>query len=109
MNFFKSIFFDDPLPSNNLHSIAQNNGVDPNQDWERDHSPRPNYSTGAWSFEGLICNDEFESELKKETAVIWEVASYAIKDLLDSLEVSVSMAHDKRLSSSGVVKMEEER
>ncbi|KAM0985756.1 hypothetical protein ACFX13_013219 [Malus domestica] len=30
MNFFKSVFFGDPLPSDDLHPKAQNDGVDQN-------------------------------------------------------------------------------
>ncbi|KAM2657037.1 hypothetical protein EV1_012450 [Malus domestica] len=110
MDFFKSVFSDDPLPSDDLHPDAQNDGGHPNPDWEPDRSPRPNYGAGAWSFGGLITTlattsesviqnyrrdlEEFGSGLKKETAVIREVASRAVKGLPGSLEVGASVAQE---------------
>ncbi|KAM1923593.1 hypothetical protein ACFX15_021478 [Malus domestica] len=112
MNFFNSVFSDEPLPSDDPHYDAPNDGVDPNpeSDPEPELSSRPNSGTGAWSFGGLITTlatksgsvmknyrrdlEEFGSELKKETAVIREVASRAVKDLPGSLEVGASVAQE---------------
>ncbi|XP_068332150.1 uncharacterized protein [Pyrus communis] len=110
MDFFKSVFSDEPLPSDDLHPDSQNDGVDPNPDWEPDRSPRLNYGAGAWSFGGLITTlatksesviqnyrrdlKEFGSGLKKETAVIREVASRAVNNLPGSLEVGASVAQE---------------
>ncbi|XP_068325684.1 protein DOS2-like [Pyrus communis] len=112
MNFFNSVFSDEPLHSDDPHYDAPNDGVDPNpvSDPEPELSPRPNSGTGAWSFGGLITTlatksgsvmknyrrdlEEFGSELKKETAVIREVASRAVKDLPGSLEVGASVAQE---------------
>ncbi|KAB2625539.1 ureidoglycolate hydrolase-like [Pyrus ussuriensis x Pyrus communis] len=51
MDFFKSVFSDDPLLFDDLHPDAQNDDFDPNSDWEPDRNPCSNYGTGAWSFE----------------------------------------------------------
>lgn len=105
MNFFKSVFADDPEPASDPpHSAAH---PDPGDD-EPDHrNPNPN---AAWSFGGLIKTlasksesviesyrrdiEEFGTGLKKETAVIRDVASRAVKDLPASLEVGASVAQD---------------
>ncbi|XP_050373139.1 protein DOS2 [Argentina anserina] len=91
MDFFKSVFSDDDDDSTSLPQ------PDPN-------SP----TTGAWSFGGLMTTLATKSEsvlqtyrrdlaelgsgLKKETAVIREVASRAVKELPASLEVGASVA-----------------
>lgn len=109
MDFFKSVFSDDPLSSDDSHSDTQNDD-DPNPVPESDHSPPPNSGTGAWSFGGLITTlaaksesviqnyrrdfEEFGSGLKEETAVIRQVASRAVKDLPASLEVGASVAQE---------------
>ncbi|XP_059459646.1 uncharacterized protein LOC132189125 [Corylus avellana] len=97
MDFFKSAFSDDPHPS------------DPHNNEAADPNPDPN-PTGAWSFGGLIKTiasrsesvilnyrrdlEEFGSGLKKETAVIREVASRAVEDLPGSFEVGASVAQE---------------
>lgn len=101
MNFFKSVFSDDPESS------------DPPADSEPDVSP--DASSGTWNFGGLIKTladksesvigsyrkdfEEFGSGLKKETAVIRSVASRAVND---SLEIGASVAQEK-LESVGQV------
>jgi hypothetical protein len=95
MDFFKSVLSDDSHPS------------DPHNNEDPDPSPNPN---GAWSFGGLIKTiasrsesviqtyrrdlEEFGSGLKKETAVIREVASRAVEDLPGSFEASASVAQE---------------
>lgn len=105
MNFFKSVFADDPEPASDPpHSAAH---PDPGDDEPNHRNPNPN---AAWSFGGLIKTlasksesviesyrrdiAEFGTGLKKETAVIRDVASRAVKDLPASLEVGASVAQD---------------
>lgn len=105
MNFFKSVFADDPEPASDPpHSAAH---PDPGDDEPNHRNPNPN---AAWSFGGLIKTlasksesviesyrrdiEEFGTGLKKETAVIRDVASRAVKDLPASLEVGASVAQD---------------
>ncbi|XP_039156035.1 uncharacterized protein LOC104414932 [Eucalyptus grandis] len=73
-------------------------------------SPPPAAAAGAWSFGGLIKTlatrsesviesyrrdlEEFGSGLRKETAVIREAASRAVKDLPTSLEAGASVAQE---------------
>ncbi|XP_052206383.1 uncharacterized protein LOC127810853 [Diospyros lotus] len=92
MDFFKSVFSDDPEPPSSPPK-------------SQDHpNPNPSMSaiTNAWSFGGLIKTiasksesvidtyrrdlEEFGSGLRKETAAIGEVASRAVKDLPRSFE-----------------------
>lgn len=95
MDFFKSVLSDDPHPS------------DPHNDDAPDPNPNP---TGAWSFGELIKTiasksesaiqtyrrdlEEFGSGLKKETAVIRQVASRAVEDLPGSFEAGASVAQE---------------
>lgn len=105
MNFFKSVFADDPEPASDPpHSAVH---PDPGDDEPNHRNPNPN---AAWSFGGLIKTlasksesviesyrrdiEEFGTGLKKETAVIRDVASRAVKDLPASLEVGASVAQD---------------
>uniref|UniRef100_A0A2N9IUB3 BSD domain-containing protein n=1 Tax=Fagus sylvatica TaxID=28930 RepID=A0A2N9IUB3_FAGSY len=97
MDFFKSVFSDDPDP------------LQPQNDDDSEPNPDPN-SNDTWSFGGLIKTiasrsestiqnykrelEEFGSGLKKETAVIREVASRAVKDLPGSLDVGASVAQE---------------
>ncbi|XP_030508226.2 protein DOS2 [Cannabis sativa] len=106
MDFFKSVFADEPSSSS-----------EPSSHPEDDHKYRhqsdaddSNDSNNAWSFGGLIKTlatksesvihnyrrdlEEFGSELKKETSVIREVASRAVKDLPTSFEVGASVAQE---------------
>ncbi|KAM5569206.1 protein DOS2 [Rosa sericea] len=107
MDFFKSVFSDDPDPSDDdSNSLTQNDAVAASYDPEQ--SPQPNSGTGAWSFGGLMTTlatrsesvlqtyrrdlAELGSGLKKETAVIREVASRAVKALPAKLDVGASVA-----------------
>ncbi|KAL5541715.1 hypothetical protein UlMin_009425 [Ulmus minor] len=110
MDFFKSVFADD-LPESDDSGEPQNveNGDDLVPEPEED--PIPNSDSGkVWSFGGLLKTlatksesviqtyrhdlEEFGSGLKKETAVIREVASRAVKDLPESLEAGAAVAQD---------------
>ncbi|KAB1214150.1 BSD domain-containing protein 1 [Morella rubra] len=89
MYFLKSVFADDPRPSDSSMPPLQP---------RNDDAPDPNPS-GAWSVGGLIKTlardlEEFGSGLKKETGVIREVASRAVLGLPASLEVGASVAHE---------------
>ncbi|KAI3728147.1 hypothetical protein L6452_16777 [Arctium lappa] len=108
MNFFQSVFSDDPEPqSQNPESIPQN----------------PSASipaiASAWTFgSGLMKTlasksesvietyrrdlEEFSSGIKKETAVIREAAARAVKDLPTSLEAGAGLAQES-LESVGQV------
>ncbi|KAM3755308.1 hypothetical protein ACB098_02G031100 [Castanea mollissima] len=101
MDFFKSVFSEDPDPP--LNDDAPEPNPDPNPD------PDPN-STAIWSFGGLIKTiasksesviqtyrrdiEEFGSGLKKETSVIREVASRAVMDFPASLDAGASVAQE---------------
>ncbi|KAJ7954998.1 BSD domain-containing protein 1 [Quillaja saponaria] len=120
MDFFKSVFSDDPQPSD-PHEPQQDDQYEDDANLNADDEYDPNLnadqnsnrsanSGGAWSFGGLIKTlatksesvidtyrrdlEEFSSGLKKETAVIREVASRAVKDLPVSLEVGASVAQE---------------
>ncbi|KAK7245755.1 hypothetical protein RIF29_40604 [Crotalaria pallida] len=100
MNFFHSVFSDDPDPQSSPHSQTNPNQPDPIQ----------TTTNTSWSFGGLIQTlasksesvldnyrrdiQEFSSGLKKETAVIREAASRAVKDLPTSLDVGASVAQE---------------
>nr|KYP72794.1 BSD domain-containing protein 1 [Cajanus cajan] len=93
MNFFSSVFSDDP------------DSPPPESD-----SPDPPQSDTVWSFGGLIQTlasksesvlgnyrrdlEEFGSGLRKETAVIREAASRAVMDLPASLDAGASVAQE---------------
>eukprot|EP00262_Sarcandra_glabra_P007401 TRINITY_DN20182_c0_g1_i1.p1 TRINITY_DN20182_c0_g1~~TRINITY_DN20182_c0_g1_i1.p1 ORF type:complete len:458 (+),score=108.77 TRINITY_DN20182_c0_g1_i1:271-1644(+) len=123
MDFFKSVFSNDPEPSdlpNHLRSESpepQENQyleAEDEKDEEQDQEPPPNsnsnLNSSAWSFGGLIKTlasksesvietyrrdlEEFGTGLKKETAAMREAASRAVKDLPISIEVSASAAQD---------------
>ncbi|KAM3707494.1 hypothetical protein ACJW31_02G029100 [Castanea mollissima] len=101
MDFFKSVFSEDPDPP--LNDDAPEPNPDPNPD------PDLN-STAIWSFGGLIKTiasksesviqtyrrdiEEFGSGLKKETSVIREVASRAVMDFPASLDAGASVAQE---------------
>ncbi|CAJ1962329.1 unnamed protein product [Sphenostylis stenocarpa] len=98
MNFFKSIFSDEPESPPLESPPPQSDGPDP---------PR---SDDVWSFGDLIQTlafksesvlenyrrdfEEFGSGFRKETAVIREAASRAVKDLPASLDVGASVAQE---------------
>ncbi|GAV63343.1 BSD domain-containing protein, partial [Cephalotus follicularis] len=89
--FFKSVTSDDPQPEDSTISPAPN------------PTPTP---TSDWSFSGIIKTlasksetyrrdlEELTSGLKKETAVIRQAASRAVKDLPSSLEVGATVAQE---------------
>ncbi|KAL3727431.1 hypothetical protein ACJRO7_032200 [Eucalyptus globulus] len=112
MDFFKSVFSDDPIPP--APGSPQSPRLDPDPEPEPEPepgSPPPSPPpAGAWSFGGLIKTlatrsesviesyrrdlEEFGSGLRKETAVIREAASRAVKDLPTSLEAGASVAQE---------------
>ncbi|KAH6827655.1 hypothetical protein C2S53_020350 [Perilla frutescens var. hirtella] len=111
MNFFKSIILDDPEP---LKPESPHDS-DPDSDVKQadeDRKPDGGAQGGdadGWSFGSLIKTlatrsesvietysrdlKEFGTGLRKETEVIREVASRAVKDLPASLEAGTSVAH----------------
>ena len=118
MNFFKAVFADDPDPpssptSDHESSPSSSNPTQTHQptisdddDDDDGFEPTGNRTT-PWSFGGLIKTlqvksdwietyrrdlEEFGSGLKKETEVLREVASRAVKDLPSSLEIGASKA-----------------
>ncbi|CAI9761430.1 unnamed protein product [Fraxinus pennsylvanica] len=123
MNFFKSILSEDsdPPKPENPHDPESESPLKRNQDpydvgQDPDHiSPPPkspnsdSSSGGGWSFGGLIKTFATQSEsvletyrrdlrefgmgLRKESEIIREVASRAVKDLPSSLEAGASAAH----------------
>ncbi|KDP40072.1 hypothetical protein JCGZ_02070 [Jatropha curcas] len=104
MNFFKSVFSEETTPPDSPTSPTDTPTSDP-----QTLNTQPT-GTPAWSFGGLIKTlatksesmietyrkdfEEFGSGLKKETAVIREVASRAVKDLPASLDVGASVAQE---------------
>ncbi|KAL3644843.1 hypothetical protein CASFOL_010023 [Castilleja foliolosa] len=104
MNFFKSFLSEDPDPHKpeNLHQSDQSSPLkSPREDSDSDDG------ADRWSFGGLIKNlaidsvietyrkdlQEFGSGIKKETEILRETASRAVKDLPASIEASASAAH----------------
>ncbi|PSS01465.1 BSD domain-containing protein [Actinidia chinensis var. chinensis] len=119
MNFFKSVFSDDPEPSNPPNPpTSPPEAQSDNQDLHHQPSPNPNPipnpsiagMANGWSFGGLIKTlatksesvietyrrdlEEFGSGLRKETAVIRDVAGRAVKDLPVSLEAGAAAAQE---------------
>lgn len=108
MNFFKSIILDDPEPpkSESPHESGPGSSVKP---LEEDRSPDVAGNADGWSFGSLVktlatrsesvietySRDlmEFGTGLRKETEIIREAASRAVKDLPASLEAGTSAAH----------------
>ncbi|PIA44748.1 hypothetical protein AQUCO_01700382v1 [Aquilegia coerulea] len=142
MDFFKSVFSEDPDPSDlqndSTSSQSQsptNQDPDSNSDQEpltfHDTNPNPNPNSessnssggggggGVWDFGGLIKTlasksetviqtyrrdlEEFGSGLKKETEIIREVASRAVKELPASIEVGASVAQESIESVGHVI------
>ncbi|XP_065863476.1 uncharacterized protein [Euphorbia lathyris] len=96
MNFFNSVFADEPTPPDS---------PDSSPDSPQNPDPNPTWSFGgliqtlATKSESMIENyrkdlEEFGSGIRKETSVIREVASRAVKDLPGSLEVGASVAQE---------------
>ncbi|PHT60115.1 hypothetical protein CQW23_02478 [Capsicum baccatum] len=105
MDFFKSVFTDDPEISEteNAPTVSPNPNPNPNPDIPA--------ISNAWSFgstlfrtiasksESVVQNyrrdiEEFSSGLKKETATIREVASRAVKDLPARFESGAAVAQE---------------
>ncbi|ESW19812.1 hypothetical protein PHAVU_006G157500 [Phaseolus vulgaris] len=98
MNFFKSVFADEP------------ESPPPESTQPESESPDPPQTDAVWSFGDLIQTiasksesvlenyrrdiEEFGSGLRKETEVIREAASRAVKDLPASLDVGASVAQE---------------
>ncbi|KAL7126566.1 hypothetical protein ABFS83_14G196700 [Erythranthe nasuta] len=113
MNFFKSILLDDPDPPKSLNS-DQPGPNSPLKPPHEDANPaaaaaaQEGTAADGWSFGGLIKTlatrsesvietyrkdlEEFGSGLKKESEIIREAASRAVKDLPASLEAGTSAA-----------------
>ncbi|XP_055818157.1 uncharacterized protein LOC129887191 [Solanum dulcamara] len=110
MDFFKSVFADDPE-----FSDTENAPTSPSNSQSEPESPNPNPDvpaiTNAWTFgsslfrtiasksESVVQNyrrdfEEFSSGLKKETATIREVASRAVKDLPARFESGAAVAQE---------------
>ncbi|KAL8028996.1 hypothetical protein ABFX02_14G199500 [Erythranthe guttata] len=112
MNFFKSILLDDPDPPKSLNSDQPGpNSLlrPPHQDANPGGAAaQEDTAADGWSFGGLIKTlatrsesvietyrkdlEEFGSGLKKESEIIREAASRAVKDLPASLEAGTSAA-----------------
>uniref|UniRef100_A0A5B7A4D4 Putative BSD domain-containing protein 1-like n=2 Tax=Davidia involucrata TaxID=16924 RepID=A0A5B7A4D4_DAVIN len=119
MDFFKSVFSNDPQPSDS-HTSPTSSPKSQSDDQDQ-HSPDtkpsliPNSNvstiTNAWTFGSSLIKtlasksesvidtyrrdlEEFGSGLKKETAVIREVTSRAVKDLPTSLEAGAAVAQE---------------
>lgn len=116
MNFFKAVFTDDPDPPSSPTSDHESSPSSlnptihthqPTTSDDDDASEPTKNQTTPWSFGGLIKTlqvksdwietyrrdlEEFGSGLKKETEVLREVASRAVKDLPSSLEIGASKA-----------------
>ncbi|KAK4773188.1 hypothetical protein SAY87_028207 [Trapa incisa] len=115
MDFFKSVFSEESLPS-----VPDSLLLMESRDTTPSDPPTPDASStgGGWSFGGLIQTlaiksesvienyrrdlEELGSGLRKETEVIREAASRAVKDLPVSLEVGASVAQES-LESVGQV------
>lgn len=107
MNFFKTVFSDEPDSPSHDSDKSDPPPHDPDQA-ESDQDITTENT--AWSFGGLIQTlasksesvianyrhdlEEFGSGLKIETSVIREAASRAVKDLPASLDVGASVAQD---------------
>ncbi|KAL3505828.1 hypothetical protein ACH5RR_031210 [Cinchona calisaya] len=127
MDFFRSVFSEDPSPPSSPTSSGNNNNPEttptsPVNSQSQNPNPNPNFPsvTNSWttfgsSFlksvasksESVIGNyrrdlEEFRSNLKKETAIIREAASRAVKDLPDRLESGAAVAQTS-LESVGQV------
>ncbi|KAL0458041.1 UNVERIFIED_CONTAM: hypothetical protein Slati_0431300 [Sesamum latifolium] len=124
MNFFKSILLDDPDPPKpeNPHEPGPSS---PLKTPREDRNPSDDAQDGdsdGWSFGGLIKTLstrsesvietyrkdllEFGSGLKKETEVIREAASRAVKDLPASLEAGTSALDGVLKSTAEIISKE---
>ncbi|XP_047181059.1 BSD domain-containing protein 1-like [Vigna umbellata] len=103
MNFFKSVFSDEPESPPPGSPLPESSPTE-------SEGPDPPQSNAVWSFGDLIQTlasksesvlenyrrdfEEFGSGLRKETAVIREAASRAVKDLPTSLDVGAAVAQE---------------
>ncbi|KAJ6313584.1 hypothetical protein OIU77_014969 [Salix suchowensis] len=103
MNFFKSVFADDTTPPDSPKSLSP-------PDNPTSEDPNPTTQNSTWSLGSLIQTlatksesvmeiykkdlEEFGSGLKKETAIIRDVASRAVHDLPSSIEASAVVAQE---------------
>ncbi|CAN1854140.1 BSD domain-containing protein 1 [Linum perenne] len=113
MNFFKTVFSDDLTPPDSPTSATHPASSASNSTSDPGSNPPPSTSTtnlDPWSFAVMIQKlatksesvidtyrrdlEDLGSGLRKETAVIREVASRAVKDLPASLEASASAAQE---------------
>lgn len=108
MEFFKSVFSNEPEPSSDPQNPSHSDPNSPTRPSDLPQNPNPNPSSLAWSFGGLIKTlatrsesvietyrrdlDEFRSGLKKETETIVDVASRAVRDLPTSLDAGAAAA-----------------
>ncbi|KAA8527533.1 hypothetical protein F0562_034752 [Nyssa sinensis] len=119
MDFFKSVFSNDPPPSDS--GTTPTSSPKSQSDDQDQHNPGPKPSstlnpsvstvTHAWTFGSSLIKtlasksesvietyrrdlEEFGSGLKKETSVIREVATRAVKDLPTSLEAGAAVAQE---------------
>ncbi|KAD5317267.1 hypothetical protein E3N88_17213 [Mikania micrantha] len=107
MNFFQSVFSDDPDPSSSESEPEMQNP----QILPQNPSPSIPSITSAWTFGTSLMKtlatkseavmetyrrdlEEFSSGIKKETAVIREAAAKAVKDLPNSLEAGAGLAQE---------------
>lgn len=127
MDFFKSVFSDDPDDSNPHTTPPQppilqpNSNPNPNPDSDptRETTREISAVSNAWTFGSTLLRslasksemivdtyrrdiEEFSSGLKKESEIIRKAASKAVKDLPGSLEAGAEFAQEK-LESVGQV------
>ncbi|KAJ8619607.1 hypothetical protein MRB53_028136 [Persea americana] len=130
MDFFKSVFSNEPEPepeseesSPNPQNASHSDPNSPTSDLPQNPNPNRNpnpASSSAWSFGGLIKTiatrsesvietyrrdlDEFRSGLKKETEAIVDVTSRAVRDLPVSIDAgAAAAAAQAKLESVGHV------
>uniref|UniRef100_A0A6N2N1G4 BSD domain-containing protein n=1 Tax=Salix viminalis TaxID=40686 RepID=A0A6N2N1G4_SALVM len=101
MNFFKSVFADDTTPPDSPKSLSP-----PDNPTSEDPNPTTQNSTWSLGFFNSATKsesvmeiykkdlEEFGSGLKKETAIIRDVASRAVHDLPSSIEASAAVAQE---------------
>ncbi|KAL2236509.1 glutamic acid-rich protein [Sesamum indicum] len=124
MNFFKSILLDDPDPPKpeNPHEPGPSSPLKTPQEDRNPSDDAQDGDSDGWSFGGLIKTFttrsesvietyrkdllEFGSGLKKETEVIREAASRAVKDLPASLEAGTSALDGVLKSTAEIISKE---
>lgn len=95
MDFFKSVFSKDPVPE----AEPSDSSASASASASDNSNPSSLWTSGGGLFKSVMENyrkdfEEFRSGLKKETAVIREVASRAVKELPTSLEIGASVAQE---------------